>query len=49
MTNPANPTVLKIDGFIMRPLQLADLDALSAIWADPEVTHFLPRANASKF
>lgn len=42
MTNPANPTVLKIDGFTMRPLQLADLDALSAIWADPEVTHFLP-------
>ncbi len=26
----------------MRPLQLSDLDALAAIWLDPEVTRFLP-------
>jgi len=42
MTNPADPTVLQLDGFIMRPLQFSDLDALAAIWADPEVTRFLP-------
>lgn len=42
MTNLATPTILKIDGFIMRPLQISDLDALAAIWAAPEVTRFLP-------
>lgn len=42
MINPAEPTVLQIDGFIMRPLQIFDLDALAAIWADSEVTRFLP-------
>lgn len=42
MANPAEPTVLQIDGFAMRPLQSSDLDALAAIWADPEVTRFLP-------
>lgn len=42
MTKPAAPTVLQIDGFTMRPLQLSDLGALAAIWADPEVTRFLP-------
>jgi ribosomal-protein-alanine N-acetyltransferase len=26
----------------MRPVQSSDLDALAAIWADPEVTRFLP-------
>ena len=42
MPNPANPKVLQIDNCIMRSLQPSDLDALSAIWADPEVTRFLP-------
>lgn len=42
MTNPADPTVLQIDGFTMRPLQSLDLEALASIWADPEVTRFLP-------
>jgi [ribosomal protein S5]-alanine N-acetyltransferase len=41
MTSPVHSAVLQIDGFTMRPLQLADLDALVAIWADPEVTRFL--------
>ena len=26
----------------MRPIQASDLDSLAAIWADPEVTRFLP-------
>lgn len=34
--------VLQIKDFTMRPLQFSDLDALVAIWADPEVTRFLP-------
>ena len=42
MINPADPTVLQLDSFIMRPLQICDLDALAAIWADPDVTRFLP-------
>lgn len=42
MTNPTDPKVLQIDHFTMRPLQFSDLDALAAIWADPEVTRFLP-------
>lgn len=37
-----DPKVLKIDGFAMRPIQTSDLDALAAIWANPEVTRFLP-------
>jgi ribosomal-protein-alanine N-acetyltransferase len=55
MANPAEPTVLQLDGFVMRSLQFSDLDALTAIWADPEVTCFLPsrgvpisRENAEK-
>jgi ribosomal-protein-alanine N-acetyltransferase len=42
MKNPAEPTILQIDGFMMRPLQHSDLEALAAIWADPDVTRFLP-------
>lgn len=42
MTNSATPAILQIDGYIMRSPQLSDLDALAAIWADPEVTRFLP-------
>lgn len=55
MTNLADPTVLQINSFTMRPLQASDLDSLAAIWADPEVTRFLPsrgvpisRENAEK-
>jgi [ribosomal protein S5]-alanine N-acetyltransferase len=42
MVNSTDPTVLQIDGFTMRPIQVSDLDVLAAIWADPEVTRFLP-------
>ena len=42
MTNIADLTVLQNDGFIMRPIQLLDLDTLTAIWGNPEVTRFLP-------
>lgn len=42
MSNSADPTVLQIDGFTMRPLQTSDLDALASIWSDREVTRFLP-------
>ena len=42
MTNPTNPNVLQIDDLTMQPLKLSDLDALAAIWADAEVTRFLP-------
>ncbi|MBE9171360.1 GNAT family N-acetyltransferase [Pleurocapsales cyanobacterium LEGE 06147] len=55
MTNPTEPTILQIDDFTMRSLQFCDLDALATIWADPEVTRFLPsrgvpisRENAEK-
>ncbi len=34
--------VLPLDGFAMRPIQSGDLDALAAIWADPQVTRYLP-------
>lgn len=34
--------IIRIDGFIMRSLELGDLDSLIAIWSDPEVTRFLP-------
>jgi ribosomal-protein-alanine N-acetyltransferase len=47
MTNPIDPTVLQIDGFTMRPLQSLDLKALAFIWADPEVTRFLPSRGIS--
>ncbi|MBD1851708.1 hypothetical protein [Leptolyngbya sp. FACHB-711] len=47
MSNPADPTVLQIDGFTMRPLQFLDLEALVSIWADPEVTRFLPSRGVS--
>ena len=46
MVNPSDPTVLQIDEFMMRPIQTTHLDALAAIWADPEVTHFLPSRGA---
>ncbi|MDJ0592939.1 MAG: GNAT family N-acetyltransferase [Pleurocapsa sp. MO_226.B13] len=42
MIDPAEAKVLEVDNFIMRPLQTLDLDALAAIWADSEVTRFLP-------
>ena len=34
--------IIQIDGYTMRPLNISDLDVLSAIWADTEVTRFLP-------
>jgi RimJ/RimL family protein N-acetyltransferase/ubiquinone/menaquinone biosynthesis C-methylase UbiE len=42
MTDLTETTILQIDGFTMRPLQFADLEPLAAIWADPQVTQFLP-------
>ena len=42
MLNLADPKVLPIDDFTMRPLQVSDLDALAEIWSNPEVTRFLP-------
>ena len=42
MADPAKPTILQINGYTMRSLCISDLDALAAIWADPEVTRFLP-------
>ena len=46
MDIPINPTTLQMDGFVMRPIQFEDLDALAAIWADPDVTRFLPSRGA---
>jgi ribosomal-protein-alanine N-acetyltransferase len=42
MTSSTDPTVLQIDGFILRPMQVSDLAALATLWADPDVTRFLP-------
>ena len=42
MVGDSNSKILQIDGLTMKPLQLSDLDSLTAIWADPEVTKFLP-------
>lgn len=42
MINSTNAAILKIGNFTMRPIESSDLDALVEIWADPEVTRFLP-------
>ncbi|MBW4603146.1 MAG: GNAT family N-acetyltransferase [Calothrix sp. FI2-JRJ7] len=42
MINSTNAAILEIGSFAMRPIQSSDLDALAGIWADPEVTRFLP-------
>lgn len=42
MVGNSNPKIIHIDGLTMEPIQLSDLDSLAAIWADPEVTRFLP-------
>ena len=42
MVGDRNIEVLQIDGLTMEPLEFFDLDSLAAIWADPEVTRFLP-------
>jgi ribosomal-protein-alanine N-acetyltransferase len=42
MVDSTDPLILKIDGLTMRPLLCGDLETLAAIWADPEVTRFLP-------
>lgn len=33
---------IQINYLMVRPIQFSDLDALAAIWSDPEVTQFLP-------
>lgn len=38
---PSSPT-LTCDRFLMRPVTSSDLSDLAAIWADPEVTRYLP-------
>ncbi|MEM9510149.1 MAG: GNAT family N-acetyltransferase [Cyanobacteria bacterium P01_E01_bin.35] len=38
----SNVLQIDIDNFIMRSLKNSDLDDLAEIWADPEVTRFLP-------
>ena len=40
-------TKIEIDGLVLRPLQLSDLDTLTEIWGDPEVTRFLPSRGAA--
>lgn len=47
MVNESNQKLLDKDGFRMKPLQISDLDSLAAIWADPEVTRFLPSRGVS--
>ena len=42
MADSVKSTILQINGYTMRPLCINDLDSLAAIWADPEVTRFLP-------
>lgn len=42
MASFTDPAVLQIDGFTMCPIQVSDLDFLAEIWADHEVTRFLP-------
>ena len=42
MVYSVKETILQIDGYTMRPLHVSDLDTLAAIWADAEVTRFLP-------
>ena len=39
--------MIEIDGLIMRSLQGSDLDALTVIWSDSEVTRFLPSRGAA--
>lgn len=47
MADSVRSTILQINGYTMRPLCINDLDSLAAIWADPEVTHFLPSRGLS--
>ncbi|BAZ43521.1 putative acetyltransferase [Chondrocystis sp. NIES-4102] len=42
MADSVKPTILQIDGYTMRLFCISDLDTLAAIWADVEVTRFLP-------
>lgn len=42
MVDTIEPTILQIEGYTMQPIRDPDLDTLTAIWADPEVTRFLP-------
>lgn len=38
---PANPTILKTDRLLLRPVAPADLDGYAPIFADPEVMRFI--------
>jgi len=40
MTNDKQP--MTTNKLTLRPLQLSDLDPLAAMWADPDVTRYLP-------
>lgn len=43
MADIVEPKILQInDGYTMRPIHISDLDILAVIWADAEVTRFLP-------
>lgn len=42
MVSDSNVKILQVDEFRMEPLRFSDLDSLVVIWADPEVTRFLP-------
>ena len=42
MADTIEPSILQIEGYTMRPVRDTDLDTLTAIWADAEVTRFLP-------
>lgn len=42
MINSTDAAIFKIGSFTMRPIESSDLNALAEIWADPEVTRFLP-------
>jgi ribosomal-protein-alanine N-acetyltransferase len=40
--NEPQPTILETDRLILRPLTMNDLDALSALYRDPEVRKYFP-------
>lgn len=42
MADFADPSILQLGEFVMRPIQAGDLDAIATLWSDPEVTRFLP-------
>ena len=42
MAHSIKSNILSLDNFTMRPIKTSDLEDLINIWADPEVTRFLP-------